>query len=48
LFCAFTRNECTHLCAHIVRGCVSVAKESFPWSRSRARMRFSRRRLVID
>jgi len=48
LFCAFTRNECTHLCAHIVRGCVSVAKESFPWSRSRARMRFSRARLVID
>lgn len=48
LFCAFTRNECTHLYAHIVRGCVSVAKESFPWSRSRARMRFSRTRLVID
>ena len=34
--------------ARVVRECVSVAKESFSWSRSRARMRFSRARLVID
>ena len=49
LFCAFTRGiTSAHLDAHFVFECVSVAKESCPWSRSRARMRFSRVRLVID
>jgi hypothetical protein len=48
-FAGFYANGLLHgTSAHLGRECVSVAKESFPWSRSRARMRFSRTRLVID